>query len=119
GALHPRDRTRGARLRVRDLLGLHQLLHRSPALQPGEAGLLRVRDRADAAARRRRPVPGQVLHHGDAVHRLRHRDHLPLPVGPGVRLHGALRADRDGALHRHCLRRLRVRVAAGRPGLGL
>ena len=29
----------------------------------------------------RRPVPGQVLPDRDAVHRLRHRDHLPLPVG--------------------------------------
>ena len=29
---------------------------------------------------RRRPLPGQVLPHRDALHRLRHRDHLPLPV---------------------------------------
>ena len=33
------------------------------------------------AAGRRRPLPGEVLHHRDALHRLRHRDHLPLPVG--------------------------------------
>ena len=26
-------------------------------------------------------VPGEVLHHRDALHRLRHRDRLPLPVG--------------------------------------
>ena len=30
---------------------------------------------------RRRPVPGEVLPDGDALHRLRHRDRLPLPVG--------------------------------------
>ena len=29
----------------------------------------------------RHQVPGQVLPDGDAVHRLRHRDHLPVPVG--------------------------------------
>ena len=33
------------------------------------------------AAGRRRPVPGQVLPDRDALHRLRHRDRLPLPVG--------------------------------------
>ena len=25
-------------------------------------------------------LPGQLLHRGDAVHHVRHRDHLPLPV---------------------------------------
>ena len=34
-----------------------------------------------APAAHRRPVPGQVLPDGDALHRLRHRDRLPLPVG--------------------------------------
>ena len=34
---------------------------------------------------RRRPVPGQVLPDRDALHRLRHRDHLPLPVGGRLR----------------------------------
>ena len=59
---------------------------RAEALQPGEARLLRVRHRADAAAGRRRPLPGQVLHRRDALHRLRHRDRLPLPVGRLLRL---------------------------------
>ena len=33
----------------------------------------------------RRPVPGQVLPDRDAVHRVRHRDHLPVPVGGRLR----------------------------------
>ena len=33
---------------------------------------------------RRQPVPGEVLPDGDAVHPLRHRDRLPLPVGRGL-----------------------------------
>ena len=63
------------------LLGDRRAVHRAAALQPGEARRLRVRHRADAAAAQRRPVPGQVLPDRDALHRLRHRDHLPLPVG--------------------------------------
>ena len=89
------------------------------ALQPGQARLLRVRHRADPAAGRRRPVPGEVLHHRDALHRLRHRDRLPLPVGRALRRDEVLRAGRDGHLHRHRVRRLRLRVAPRRPGLGL
>ena len=30
---------------------------------------------------RRRPLSGEVLHHRDDVHRLRHRDRVPLPAG--------------------------------------
>ena len=56
-------------------------LRRPAPLQPGQARRLRVRHRAGPPAARRRPVPGQVLPDRDAVHRLRHRDHLPLPVG--------------------------------------
>ena len=42
---------------------------------------LRVRHRAVApAGRRRRPHAGRVLPDGDAVHPVRHRDGLPLPV---------------------------------------
>ena len=33
----------------------------------------------------RRPLPGEVLPDRDAVHRLRHRDHLPVPVGRRLR----------------------------------
>ena len=70
------------------------------ALQPGQARRVRVRHRADAAAGRRRPVPGEVLPDRDALHRLRHRDRLPLPVGRRVRPARGLRARRDGAVHR-------------------
>ncbi|CAA9352410.1 MAG: NADH ubiquinone oxidoreductase chain A, partial [uncultured Nocardioidaceae bacterium] len=98
GAVHTSPRTRVARGRVRDLLGRDELADRPSALQPGEAGLLRVRHRAHPSAGRWRQVPGEVLHHRDAVHRLRHRDHLPLPVGGGVRQPRRLRADRDGAV---------------------
>jgi hypothetical protein len=61
---------------------------RPAPLQPGQARGLRVRHRADAAAARRRPVPGEVLPDRDAVHRLRHRDRLPLPVGRRLRRAG-------------------------------
>ena len=50
-------------------------------VQPGQARRLRVRDRAGRPAAHRRPVPGQVLPDRDALHHLRHRDRLPLPVG--------------------------------------
>ena len=42
---------------------------------------LRMRDRADPQPVGGGRVPGEVLHHRDALHRVRHRDHLPLPVG--------------------------------------
>ena len=43
------------------------------------------------AAHRRRAVPDQVLPDGDALHRLRHRDRVPLPVGGRLRPARALR----------------------------
>lgn len=52
----------------------------SGARQPRQAGLLRVRHRAHAPARRRGSFPGAVLHHRDDVHHLRHRDRLSLPI---------------------------------------
>ena len=85
GALHAGPRTGGPRRGLRHLLGDHVVRHRTQALQPRQARLLRVRHRADPAAGRRRPVPGEVLHHRDDVHRLRHRDRLPLPVGGRLR----------------------------------
>ena len=36
-------------------------------------------------AGRRRALPDQVLPDGDALHRLRHRDRLPLPLGRHLR----------------------------------
>ena len=69
--------------RLRDLLARAGGLYWPEALEPRETGRLRVRDRADPAAERQ-PVPGEVLPDGDAVHPLRHRDRVPLPVGRGV-----------------------------------
>ncbi|CAA9371140.1 MAG: NADH ubiquinone oxidoreductase chain A, partial [uncultured Nocardioides sp.] len=103
----------------RGLLRDHERPGRAQALQPRQARLLRVRHRADPAARRRRSGPGEVLHHRDALHRVRHRDHLPLPLGRPLRCDAVVRADRDGALHRHGLRGLCVRLASRRTGLGL
>src|ERR1700709_2560458 len=68
-ALHTGPGTRDPRCGVRDLLRGGQLADRPEALQPREARLLRVRHRADAAARGWRPVPGPLLHHRDDVHR--------------------------------------------------
>ena len=48
--------------------------------------------------RPRRPRPGEVLHDGDALHHLRHRVGLPLPVRGRLRPARALRAGGDGAL---------------------
>ena len=66
---------------LRAVLGRRSRRSSAHAVQPGQARRLRVRHRADPAAGRRRPVPGQVLPDRDALHRLRHRDHLPVPVG--------------------------------------
>src|SRR3712207_8745405 len=47
-------------------LSLHDALPIWPGpLQPCEVRLLRVRHRTHAPAGGRRPVPGEVLHHGD------------------------------------------------------
>ena len=71
-------------------LGRDRACDRPEALQPGQARGLRVRHRADArpiAGLSRRPasVPGEVLPDRDVVHRLRHRDRVPLSVGGGLR----------------------------------
>ncbi|CAA9339076.1 MAG: NADH ubiquinone oxidoreductase chain A, partial [uncultured Friedmanniella sp.] len=107
----------GGRLRGTD--HCHEPAGRPGSLQPGQVRLLRVRHRTHPPAGRRWPVPGEVLHHRDAVHRLRHRDRLPLPVGGLVRPDGDVRAGRDGAVHRHRVRRLHLRAAPWGPGMGL
>ncbi len=78
---------------------------------------LRVRQRPGAAAARR-AVQREVLRGRDAVHHLRHRDDLPVPVGGDVPPARAVRARRDGGVHRAGVRRLRVRLAQGRARLG-
>ena len=50
----------------------------SPAAIVCEDGAVRERHRAEPRAAR--AVPGQLLRRRDAVHHVRHRDHLPLPV---------------------------------------
>src|SRR6201746_1586275 len=118
-ALHTGPGTRHPRRWLRDLLGPDECPDRAEALQPRKARLLRVRHRAHSAARRWRPVPGPLLHHRDDVHRLRHRDRVPLPDRGGLRPAAALRTGRDDLVHRPRLRRLRVRVATWRSRMGL
>src|SRR5687768_10292357 len=67
GPLHTGSGARGPRVPVRGGLGGDEQPGRTEALQPGEAGQLRVRHRADAAAGRWRSLPGEVLHHRDAL----------------------------------------------------
>ena len=84
--------------------------------EPREALRVRVRQRPDPAARRR-AVLGEVLRRRDAVHHLRHRDDLPLPVGGRVPRARAVRPGGDGGVHRARVRRLRLHLAQGRVGL--
>src|SRR5579859_4907821 len=88
-------------------------------MEPGQAGKLRVRHRAHAAPAGRRPDPGQVLPDRDAVHPVRHRDHFPVSLGGHLQPARRLRPGRDGDLRHHRARRLRLRVASRRPGVGL
>src|SRR6478752_2740823 len=85
----------------------------APDPRPDRAVRVRRLDGAAAAAALQR----ELLPHGDALHRLRHRDRLPLPAGRAtprarlVRVRGArlLRPDPP--------RRLRLHLAEGRAEL--
>src|SRR6201986_2482002 len=111
---------RRARARLRRVLGRYGDLGRgSEALEQGQDGSLRVRHRADPDPARRWQDPGQVLPDRDAVHRLRHRDRLPLPLGGDLRPARHVRPGRDGRLCYHGARRVRLRMAARRAGVGL
>src|SRR5215469_10957622 len=88
-------------------------------MEQGQARSLRVRHRANSFAARRWQDPGQVLPDRDAVHRLRHRDRLPLSVGGELQPARHLRPDRDGRLRTYRADRLRLRLASRRPGMGL
>src|SRR5699024_347179 len=72
-----------------------------------------------ATPRRGRQDAGRVLHHGDAVHPVRHRDGLPLPVRRLLRSARPVRARGDRPVHRDRGFRLRLRLAARRAGLEL
>src|SRR5829696_3505564 len=69
---------------------------------------IRVRglDRPSRAA----AVHGQLLPHGDALHRLRHRDRLPLPRRGRAERGRNVRARRVRLLHRDPGRRLRLHL---------
>src|SRR5213078_3417329 len=78
---------------------------------------LRIR-RLDRLARHP-PLHDQLLPDGDALHRLRHRDRLPLSARgdpPPARL---VRLRRVPVLHRDPRGRVRVHLAQGGPGLAV
>src|SRR5690606_21712946 len=104
---------------VRAVLARRGAAGRAATVQPGEAGALRVRYRADPAAGGRRPGAGEVLPHRDDVHHLRYRGGVPDPVGGGLRPTGAWRVPGGGAVHRGSDHRVRVRVAPRWTGVGL
>src|SRR5581483_4383183 len=90
-----------------------------PARPPdaGQVGAVRVRHRPHARACR--AVPGALLPGGDDLHHLRHRDHLPLPVGGDLRARPApVRADGDARLRHLRVRVVRVSDQPGRARLG-
>ena len=89
---------------------------RPEAAERGQGGALRVRHRA-----RRGPagaVPGELLPGGDAVHHVRHRDHVPLPVRGGAGHARGVRLLGDPRVQRRVLPLVRVRGGQGRARLG-
>ena len=82
----------------------------------GQAGALRVRDRA--RHRPPDPVPGAVLPGGDDLHHLRHRGGLPLPVGRHLPAVPRVRAGRGPGLRRRRLHLLRLPGRQRRAQLG-
>src|SRR5262249_56985217 len=77
-----------------------------------------MRHRTDPPAGRG-SVPGEVLPHRDAVHRLRYRDHLPVPLGGHVRPSRTVRPRGNGHVRRNRACRVRLRMAPRRSGMGL
>src|SRR5487761_233274 len=119
-AVHTDPGARRARAGLRRVLSRSgDLRRRSQALEQGQARGVRVRHRADPDPARRWQDPGQVLPDRDAVHRLRHRDRLPLPLGGDLRQARHVRPGRDGHVRDHRARRVRLCLAARRPGMGL
>ena len=82
----------------------------------GQAGAVRVRHRAEPRAAG--ALPGQLLRRRDAVHHVRHRDHLPLPVRGLARRAGDLRVRRDPHLLGAVLPDVRLRGRPRRSRLG-
>src|ERR671917_523276 len=95
-------------------------LCRAAPVQQGKARRLRVRHRAVAATGGGgRTDAGGLLPHRDAVHPVRHRDGLLVPLCSGSGLAGDLRPGGGRPVHRDARLRLRLRVAARRAGLEL
>src|SRR3989442_4813605 len=84
-----------------------------------------LRERHAAARERARPVLREVLSRRDAVHRLRHRDRVPVHLGddlPGRGCTGdgdGVLAGGDAGVHADSRRGLRVRLETGGVGVGL
>src|SRR5690606_35452019 len=107
-------------LRFRGLLRDDRAAGGPEAVQQAEAAAVRVRDRTVAAARGRgRPRAGEVLPDRDAVHPVRHRDGVPLPVRRGRGRGRHVRVHRGADLHRRDHHPVRLRVGEGRSGMGL
>src|SRR6266516_4067055 len=62
---------------------------------------------------------GQLLSHRDALHRLRHRDRVPVSARGHPPPAGVVRLPRVPLLHRDPRRRLRLRLAKGRTRLAI
>src|SRR5699024_3825002 len=62
---------------------------------------------------------GAIFHHRDAVHRLRYRDYLLVPLRGGIRSAGLVWSHRDGLVRGDGLHRVRLCVASRRSGMGL
>src|SRR5712692_8681807 len=94
-----------------------QLCPRTLATVETQAVSVRVRDHS------RGPCPpppvGALLPDRDAVHHLRRRGDLLLPVRRAPTPAQVVRAHRDGGVHGHPRHRPRPHLAKGRPGLGV
>src|ERR1700736_622233 len=78
---------------------------------------VRVRHRAPRI--RATPVFGELLRHRNAVHHLRRRIDLPVPLGHNRAPVEDLRRHRDRHLHRHVAGGAAVHLAQGSPAMGL
>ena len=116
GAVPPAARHVRARGRVRRAVVPRVGAARAPTADCGQGGAVRVRDRARPRAGR--ALPGALLPGRDDLHHLRHRDHLPLPVGRGLPAARAVRAVGDGGVRGRGVRLVRLPDRQRRPRLG-
>ena len=116
GRLPPDPRHGRARRRVRDALVHRVAAARAAAPELGEAGSVRVRDRARAGAGG--ALSGQVLSGRDELHRARRRDRLPVSVLGRVPRPRRVRPVRDGHLRARVARPVRVPAVGRRARVG-